>query len=302
MVVGPASASGGGKAKGSVTCDLASSFRFSPPLAPGIGTKGFKQEIVTMGREALSDCTGSVTHGALPTAGAQMGAAKIKIKGLTHVPPGNGKAAGGCPAFLNLAWPKLKANYTWTSSPADAKTKVKVAKGGTWGSNDGLYTLTFSGKAKGSFSGTVAIDAVFEMCIRDRRQRGHHRRGIEDQVEAVLEVTPSCQDGAPDSRPDPLGGRHEDKEPEHRRSDQLATGRVDRPARIAAVAQDDDSPPGEPGGHLQGDEGWRIPAHPLTRDDIRSGAACPDPNGRRGAALHRADSHNLCLLYTSRCV
>jgi hypothetical protein len=162
MVVGPASASGGGKAKGSVTCDLASSFRFSPPLAPGIGTKGFKQEIVTMGREALSDCTGSVTHGALPTAGAQMGAAKIKIKGLTHVPPGNGKAAGGCPAFLNLAWPKLKANYTWTSSPADAKTKVKVAKGGTWGSNDGLYTLTFSGKAKGSFSGTVAIDAVFD--------------------------------------------------------------------------------------------------------------------------------------------
>jgi hypothetical protein len=162
MVVGPASASGGGKAKGSLTCDLAASFHFSPPLAPGIGTRGFKQEIVTMGREALSDCSGSLTHGALPTAGAQMGATKIKIKGLTHVPPGNGKAAGGCPSFINLAWPKLKADYTWTSSPTDAKTKVKVAKGGTWGYTGGRYTLTFSGKARGSFTGTVAIDAVFD--------------------------------------------------------------------------------------------------------------------------------------------
>ncbi len=163
IVVGPASAAGGsGGAKGSLTCQLASSFSFNPPLSPGIGTTGVKQELVTMGPATLSGCTGSVTVGSLPISGAQTKATTIKIKSLKHL-PGGGKASGGCPAFLDLTWPKFKPKYDWTTAVTpDASTKASVAKGGTWGSDGSLFTLTFSGTAKGSFGGVVAIDAVFD--------------------------------------------------------------------------------------------------------------------------------------------
>jgi len=162
IAVGPASAGGGVAAKGSLTCQLASSFTFNPPLSPGIGTTGAKQEVVTMGPASLSGCAGSITKGLLPTSGAQTKATTIKIKALKHL-PGGGKAAGGCPAFLGLTWPKFKPHYTWTTSGApDAGSKATVAKGGTWGADGPLFTLTFGGKAKGSFAGTVAIDAVFD--------------------------------------------------------------------------------------------------------------------------------------------
>jgi len=162
MAVSPASAGGGVDAKGSLTCQLASSFTFTPPLSPGIGKTGAKQEVVKMGPASLSGCSGTLTAGSLPTAGAQTKATTIKVKGLKHL-PGGGKAAGGCPAFLDLTWPKFKPKYEWTTSAApDAMTRAKVAKGGTWGTDGPLDTLTFTGKAKGSFAGTVVIDAVFD--------------------------------------------------------------------------------------------------------------------------------------------
>jgi hypothetical protein len=162
MAVSPASAGGSVKAQGTVTCQLASSFSFNPPLSPGIGTTGANKEVVTMGPAALSGCTGSVTAGSVPTSGAQTKATTINIKALKHL-PGGGKAAGGCPAFLDLTWPKFKPKYTWTTGGTpDAKTKSQLAKGGTWGTDGSNFTLTFNGTAKGSFTGTVAINAVFD--------------------------------------------------------------------------------------------------------------------------------------------
>ncbi len=162
VAVGPASAGGGVDAKGTLTCNLASSFTFTPPLSPFPGTLGAKKEVVKMGPAALSDCAGTLTAGLLPTGGAQTKATTIKVKGLKRL-PGGGKAAGSCPSFLDLSWPKFKPTYEWTTGAApDAATKIKVAKGGTWGTDAGLDSLTFSGKAKGSFAGTVAIHAVFD--------------------------------------------------------------------------------------------------------------------------------------------
>jgi len=162
VAVSPASAGGPVKAQGPLTCQLASSFSFNPPLSPLPGTLGAKKEVVTMGPAALSGCIGSVTVGSLPTSGAQTKATTISIKALKHL-PGGGKAAGGCPAFLDLLWPKFKPKYTWTTGGTpDSQTKALVAKGGTWGTDGSLFTLTFSGKAKGSFPGTVSIDAVFD--------------------------------------------------------------------------------------------------------------------------------------------
>lgn len=163
VALGPAAATGGVAAKGSLTCQLASSFSFNPPLSPGIGKTGAKKEVVTMGPATMTGCVGSVTAGSLPVAGAQTKATKVTIKGLKHL-PGGGKAAGGCPAFLSYTWPKLKPQYTWTTGAApDVKTKALVAKGATWGVDGSLITLSFTGTAKGSFAGTVAIDAVFDL-------------------------------------------------------------------------------------------------------------------------------------------
>jgi hypothetical protein len=163
IATGPVfAAAAGGGARGSLTCQLASSFNFNPPLSPGVGTTGVKQEIVTMGPATLSDCSGSITAGSLPTSGTQTKATTIKIKALKHL-PGGGKASGGCPAFLSLTWPKFKPKYDWTTGATpDSTTKAFVAKGGTWGSDGSLFTLTFSGTARGSFAGVVAIDAVFD--------------------------------------------------------------------------------------------------------------------------------------------
>ncbi|HXQ63076.1 MAG TPA: hypothetical protein VN796_12140 [Acidimicrobiales bacterium] len=168
VAIGPASAAtDGGGAKGSLTCLLASSFTFTPPLSPGIGTTGVTQEVVTMGPAVLSGCTGSITVGSLPVSGTQTKATTIKIKALKHL-PGGGKAAGGCPAFLGLNWPKFKPKYGWTTGATpDAKTKASVAKGGTWGADGSLFTLTFSGTARGSFAGSVAINAVFDSASSD---------------------------------------------------------------------------------------------------------------------------------------
>lgn len=162
VVLGPASAGGGTTAQGSLTCQLSSSFSFNPPLSPDLGTLGAKKEVVTMGPASLSGCSGSLTAGSVPTSGAQTKATNINIQALKHL-PGGGKAAGGCPEFLNLLWPKFKPKYDWTTSTGmDASTKTLVAKGGNWGSEDGLFSLSFSGISKGSFAGTVSINAVFD--------------------------------------------------------------------------------------------------------------------------------------------
>ena len=154
----PASASGTVAARGHVTCHYSADITFSPPLTPGAGSPGHSQEVITIKPGSLTGCTGTVTAGALPTAGKETKRLVVKIPAVVI---GGVKKAGGCLPFSTLRWPTLKPTFTWTTTGvADAPSKATTH--GATGIVSGTQTgYRYTGKVKGSFTPRVTIDAYF---------------------------------------------------------------------------------------------------------------------------------------------
>lgn len=159
-LAGPAGAHGKVTGTGTITCAFSDSMTFSPPLAGGSGTEGFKTEAVTLAPASIDSCTGTVTEGAVPTLGSATKAKTLKIPG---VKISGLYYAGGCPTFENYMWSKLKPHYDWTATGLSLKgSRVSdVTAEVTTDPTTGDLGFQFSGTAKGSFSGPVTIDAYF---------------------------------------------------------------------------------------------------------------------------------------------
>lgn len=159
-LAGPAAAHGKVTGVGTVTCALGDSMSFSPPLAGGSGTAGYKTETVTIAPASISGCTGTVTAGAVPTLGAGTKSATAKIPG---VKVGDMHYAGGCPAFENYMWSKYKPHYNWTATGLTLKgSKVSDVRAEvTSNPTTGDLGFQYNGTATGSWSGPVTIDAYF---------------------------------------------------------------------------------------------------------------------------------------------
>ena len=152
-------------ATGSVTCHVSQTFSFNPPLS-GLpaGNPGYAMDVVTVSAPHFSQCTG--TTNALPSAGAGTKTILVKWKGIKIL--GGGPSAGSCQMLQSLSWAKVKPHLNWSASPVAVKgTKISNVTEGPGSivnaQSEEEQGFVFSGVAKGSFVGTMALSDYFEI-------------------------------------------------------------------------------------------------------------------------------------------
>jgi hypothetical protein len=151
VAAGTASAAGTPKGTGTLTCALAGTATFTPPLTPN-GTPGFKREVIQFNLSA-SSCTGpgSDTPQPTPTSGT------ITTKPIKVADTGTGKSkvAGACGNSTFNPTLTLKSKETWVGATVKGTKTVigpLTGNGGT-GMEPGL---TGTGTAKKSYAGSAS--------------------------------------------------------------------------------------------------------------------------------------------------